>query len=206
MGPLGLSSPRLQSRNLAAPELAVLRIATTTFVHPGWFALGSRPVPWVDARLFVSLLACARVGSPTAGVGRWSPGCWLRRSPHSRRSPFGSATDPVANLGSGGIDRHLLTHPLGNIDEFQGASPLFLHPGPFSARPVILLGHRDSNIVSIPGCSAQADLDDHNTVASLAIEARTFKRALGLRADYPRVFIACARDALPEIAHNASAR
>ena len=52
----------------------------------------------------------------------------------SRRSHFGSATDPVASLWSGGIDRLTPTHPLGNNDEFQGVSPLFHRPGLFSAR------------------------------------------------------------------------
>src|SRR5437870_10181385 len=58
----------------------------------------------------------------------------------SRRSHFGSATDPVASLWSGGIDRLTPTHPLGNNDEFQGVSPLFHRPELLSARPVILLG------------------------------------------------------------------
>src|SRR5438132_1427777 len=57
----------------------------------------------------------------------------------SRRSHFGSATDPVASLWSGGIDWLSPTHPLGNIDEFQGVSPLFQRPELVSARPVILL-------------------------------------------------------------------
>src|SRR6266545_2606061 len=52
----------------------------------------------------------------------------------SRRSHFGSATDPVASLWSGGIDRLTPTHPLGNNDEFQGVSPLFQRPELVSAR------------------------------------------------------------------------
>src|SRR5207248_6556363 len=62
----------------------------------------------------------------------------------SRRSHFGSATDPVASLWSGGIDRLTPTHPLGNNDEFQGVSPLFHRPELFSARPVILLNQAAS--------------------------------------------------------------
>src|SRR5436190_19439322 len=57
-----------------------------------------------------------------------------------RWSHFGSATDPVAGLWSGGIDRPSPTHPLGNNDEFHGVSPLFQRPELASARPVILLG------------------------------------------------------------------
>src|SRR5438132_5703589 len=52
----------------------------------------------------------------------------------SRRSHFGSATDPVASLWSGGINRLTPTHPLGNNDEFQGVSPLFQRPELLSAR------------------------------------------------------------------------
>src|SRR5437762_8324032 len=52
----------------------------------------------------------------------------------SRRSHFGSATDPVASLWSGGIGRLSPMHPLGNNDEFQGVSPLFQRPGLLSAR------------------------------------------------------------------------
>src|ERR1051325_7974912 len=58
----------------------------------------------------------------------------------SRRSHFGSATDPVASLWSGGICRLSPTHPLGNNDEFQGVSPLFHRPWLLSARPAILFG------------------------------------------------------------------
>ena len=58
----------------------------------------------------------------------------------SRRSHFGSATDLVASLWSGGISRLTPTHPLGINDEFQGVSPLFQRPELFSARPVILFG------------------------------------------------------------------
>ena len=65
VGPLGLGSPRVQSNSLAALGSAVLCVATTAFVLPGRFAFGSLPVPWVDALLFVSLPACAEVGSPT---------------------------------------------------------------------------------------------------------------------------------------------
>src|SRR6266540_2981931 len=53
----------------------------------------------------------------------------------SRRSHFGSATDPVASLWSGGIGRLTPTHPLGNNDDFQGVSPLFHRPELVSARP-----------------------------------------------------------------------
>src|SRR5205814_8982682 len=60
----------------------------------------------------------------------------------SRRSHFGSATDPVASLWSGGIDWRTPTHPLGNNDEFQGVSPLFQRPELLSARPVIWFGAR----------------------------------------------------------------
>src|SRR5438045_4570543 len=58
----------------------------------------------------------------------------------SRRSHFGSATDPVASLWSGGIGRLSPTHPLGNKDEFQGVSPLFQCPGLLSARASGLFG------------------------------------------------------------------
>jgi len=64
---------------------AVLCVATTTFVRPGWFAFGSRPVPWVDALFCVSLPACAGLGSLTVRVERQTPGCWLRRSPLLRQ-------------------------------------------------------------------------------------------------------------------------
>src|SRR5207302_11254006 len=69
----------------------------------------------------------------------------------SRRSHFGLATDPVANRWSGGIDRLLPTHPLGNNDEFQGVSPLFQRPELFSARPVIWFG-----IVMVPSADSSA--------------------------------------------------
>jgi hypothetical protein len=82
VGPLGLSSPRFQAR--ASPCLAVLCAATTAFVLPGRSALGSLPVPWVDA-LFVSRPACAGIGSPAGRAGQQSPGCCLRRSPLFRR-------------------------------------------------------------------------------------------------------------------------
>ena len=78
---MGLSSPRFRLRNLAAPLPAVLCVATTTFVRPGWFAFGSRPVPWVDALFCVSLPACAGLGSFTVRVERQTPGCCFRRSP-----------------------------------------------------------------------------------------------------------------------------
>jgi hypothetical protein len=58
----------------------------------------------------------------------------------SRRSHFGSATGPVASLWPGGIDRLTPTHPLGNIDVFQGESPLFRRPELFSARAAGWLG------------------------------------------------------------------
>ena len=63
------------------PCPAVLCVATTAFVLPGRSAFGSLPVPWVDALCFVSLPACARVGSSAGRVGHQTPGCWLRRSP-----------------------------------------------------------------------------------------------------------------------------
>ena len=85
VGPLGLSSPRLRSRRLAVPGPAVLRIATTTFVRPGWFAFGSLPVPWVDALVFVFRPARAEAGSFAVRIQRQTPGCWLRRSPVFRR-------------------------------------------------------------------------------------------------------------------------
>src|SRR5206468_7617057 len=53
----------------------------------------------------------------------------------SRRSHFGSATDLMASLWSGGICRLSPMHPLGNSDEFQGVSPLFHRPELLSARP-----------------------------------------------------------------------
>ena len=83
VGPLGLGSPRVRSR--VAPCPAVLCVATTAFVHPGRFAFGSLPVPWVDALFFVSHSALARVGSSVGRVGQQTPGCWLRRSPLLRR-------------------------------------------------------------------------------------------------------------------------
>ncbi len=66
MGPLGLGSPRLRPRCPAAPGPAVLRVATTAFVLPGWFAFGSLPVPWVDA-----LSLCPARLAP--GSARWRP-------------------------------------------------------------------------------------------------------------------------------------
>ena len=69
----------------SAPCPAVLCVATTAFVRPGRFAFGSLPVPWVDAFVFVSLPACAGVGSSAGRVGQQTPGCWLRRSPLLRR-------------------------------------------------------------------------------------------------------------------------
>ena len=85
VGPLGLGSPRLRAWRTAAPCSAVLCVATTAFVRPGRFALRSLPVPWVDALWFVSLPACAGVGSSAGRVGHQTPGCWLRRSPLLRR-------------------------------------------------------------------------------------------------------------------------
>jgi len=85
VGPLGLGSPRVRAE--VAPCPAVLCVATTAFVFPGRFAFGSLPVPWVDAHWFVSLLACARIGSPVDRVGHHAPGCWLSRSPLLRRLP-----------------------------------------------------------------------------------------------------------------------
>src|ERR1017187_1110861 len=70
VGPLGLGSPRVQTGGIAAPGPAVLCVATTAFALPGRFAFGSLPVPWVNALLFVSLLACAGVGSSAGRVGQ----------------------------------------------------------------------------------------------------------------------------------------
>jgi hypothetical protein len=84
VGPLGLGSPRFRSGLCPGP--AVLCVATTAFVLPGWFAFRSRPVPWVDAFSFVFLPACARVGSSAGRVDPQTPGCWLRRSPFFRLS------------------------------------------------------------------------------------------------------------------------
>src|SRR5688572_8593379 len=42
----------------------------------------------------------------------------------SQQSPFGSAIDPVASLGSSGILRLSPRHPLGNYDDFQGCHPI----------------------------------------------------------------------------------
>src|SRR4029453_17105749 len=78
VGPLGLSSPPFRPRNLAAPVPAVICVATTTFVRPGWFAFGSRPVPWVDALGLVFLLACAGFGSFAVRVERQTPECCFR--------------------------------------------------------------------------------------------------------------------------------
>ena len=83
VGPLGLGSPRVRTGFLPCP--AVLCVATTAFVRPGRSAFGSLPVPWADALCFVSLPACARVGSSAGHVNQLTPGCWLRRSPLLRR-------------------------------------------------------------------------------------------------------------------------
>src|SRR5664279_6108666 len=48
----------------------------------------------------------------------------------SQRSPFGSAIDLLAKLGSSGI-----LHPLGNVNEFYEVSPRFHRSGFISARP-----------------------------------------------------------------------
>jgi hypothetical protein len=85
VGPLGLGSPRVWARCIAAPRPAVLCVATTTFVHPGRCACRSLPVPWFDALSFVSLPACAEFGSSTGCVGQLTPGCCLCRSPLLRR-------------------------------------------------------------------------------------------------------------------------
>ena len=82
VGPLGLGSPRVRAEIALCP--AVLCVATTAFVRPGRFALGSLPVPWVDALLFVSLSACTEVGSSADRVGQQTPRCWLGRSPSLR--------------------------------------------------------------------------------------------------------------------------
>jgi hypothetical protein len=64
---------------------AVLCVATTSFVRPGRSALGSLPVPWVDALWFVFLSDGTELGSVVGRVGLPPPGCWLRRSPCFRR-------------------------------------------------------------------------------------------------------------------------
>jgi len=65
--------------------------------------------------------------------------------PLLRTPPLGDRTSvrlPARWLAfvPGGIDRLTPTHPLGNIDDFQGVSLLFHHPELLSARPVIWLG------------------------------------------------------------------
>jgi len=84
VGPLGLGSPRVRAGCIPAPCPAVLCVATTAFVLSGWFAFRSLPVPWVDALGFVSLPACARVGSSVGRVGQQTPGCCSCRSPSLR--------------------------------------------------------------------------------------------------------------------------
>src|ERR1035441_530224 len=76
VGPLGLGSPRFRAG--VAPCPAVLCVATTAFVRPGRCALCSLPVPWVDA-LFVSLPACAGVGSSTGRADCGNPGNQIAR-------------------------------------------------------------------------------------------------------------------------------
>jgi hypothetical protein len=85
MGPLGLGSPCVRARVISDFCPAVLCVATTAFVLPGWFTCRSLPVPWVDAQFFVSLPARAGVGSSMDCVGPGTPGCWLCRSPLLRR-------------------------------------------------------------------------------------------------------------------------
>ncbi len=57
---------------------ALLRLPSSI---PVGSLVASLPVPWVDALSFVSLPACARVGSSAGRVGHQTPGCCLRRSP-----------------------------------------------------------------------------------------------------------------------------
>ena len=85
VGPLGLGSPRIRFNAFGAVP-AVLYVATTAFVRPGWFAFRSRPVPWVDALCFVFPPACAGVGSFTVRVEQYTPGCCWCRSPALRLS------------------------------------------------------------------------------------------------------------------------
>ena len=47
---------------------------------------------------------------------------------------------PTRWLAFGRVGLESASHPLGNIDEFQGESPLFPRPGFISAREVISLG------------------------------------------------------------------
>jgi hypothetical protein len=66
--------------------------------------------------------------------------------PLLRTPPFGDRTSvrlPTRWLAFGreGLDGFSLSHPLGNIDEFQGESPLFSRPGFISARAVGGLAH-----------------------------------------------------------------
>ena len=65
VGPLGLGSPRVQSNSLAALGSAVLCVATTAFVLPGRFAFAPFRYLGLTRFSFVSLPACAEVGSPT---------------------------------------------------------------------------------------------------------------------------------------------
>jgi hypothetical protein len=79
VGPLGLGSPRVRAE--VAPCPTVLCVATTASVRPGRYALGSLPIPWVDALLFVFRSACAVFGSHDGRVGLHTPGCCSSRSP-----------------------------------------------------------------------------------------------------------------------------
>src|SRR5436190_4530648 len=93
--------------------------------------------------------SCRTQRRPAAHRKRIRPQCpRLPSASHtvSRRSHFGSATDPGASLWSGGIDRRTPTHPLGNSDEFQGVSPLFQRPELLSARATILLDNSFSSL------------------------------------------------------------
>src|SRR5439155_21796286 len=86
----------------------------------------------------------------------------------SRRSHFGSATDLVASLWSGGIDRRTPTHPLGNNDEFQGVSPLFQRPELLSARPAPGSASQSSSLKNLrPSLSAKHTCDRPVTVPGL---------------------------------------
>jgi len=80
VGPLGLGSPRVRNFVFSDSAPAVLRVATTAFVLPGWFAFRSLPVPSGLRRFgFVS-------SSRRTGNARVLAGCWLSRSPVLRLS------------------------------------------------------------------------------------------------------------------------
>ena len=66
-------------------------------------------------------------------------------SPLLRASPLDDPTSvrlPTGWLAFGRVGLESASHPRGNVDEFQGVSPLFSRPGFISAREVISLGQR----------------------------------------------------------------